>query len=175
MMKRGGTAIFLLGVSGLSLSIAMFVDNLNSKEAAKAEPESEDKESQTEPEPDEDEEDVEAEPPKLSRQTAVYYPAPSYRDLYLAEQKQKEAEYWSQHAKDFRYKGNGTDWDKQAYFMREAYRRAREAVPVSPQFILEAKLRKLEEEEAAAYQSDSTVNSDDVATDTESEAEEGSE
>ena len=67
MMKRGGTAIFLLGVSGLSLSIAMFFDNYSK-------PEFDEK----------DDEELPSKPQKIKRQSniddKVYTKSASYKD-----------------------------------------------------------------------------------------------
>lgn len=61
---------------------------------------------------------------------------PDYKKLYLAEKKRAEITEAISNVKDYRYKGDGSDFSKRIYFMREAYRRSREATPIDATAVL---------------------------------------
>jgi hypothetical protein len=150
MMKRGGTAIFLLGVSGVSLSIAMFLDSYNKPDFVPAkEEEVEDNEEPLSFSP--------ALPAKITRQANATLVAPlgepmplstnvSYRQRYLDNVQKQEQQYWKENSKDFTYRGDGSRYDKERYFHTDAYRRSREGVPVPAERMLSVRLSRLQEE-----------------------------
>jgi hypothetical protein len=148
------TPILMLGVAGLGLSLAMFFDtkkkikededNLKNKiiknEQVSTEnvtkvidiydmPETVKTTEEKEEEYKEEEEEKEVE---VNENTV------NYKDLYLQEvSKNKDKEVLVQ---DNRYKGDGSKFSKNLYFMKEAYRRSREQVPVDQNIALAVKI-----------------------------------
>lgn len=148
------TPILMLGVAGLGLSLAMFFDtkkkikededNLKNKiiknEQVSKEnvtkvidiydmPETVKTTEEKEEEYKEEEEEKEVE---VNENTV------NYKDLYLQEvRKNKDKEVLVQ---DNRYKGDGSKFSKNLYFMKEAYRRSREQVPVDQNIALAVKI-----------------------------------
>lgn len=149
------TPILLLGVAGLGLSLAMFFDT-KTQTIPKA------LETEEEPEEitevidvinmtDEEEEEIRNEVKQEIRNEELENRRsgkPEYRKVYL---EKKSEENKPRIIADHRYKGNGSRFDKQMYFMKEAYRRSRELVPVDQNIALAVKLSKelerLEEED----------------------------
>jgi len=138
-MPNKNTPILLLGVAGLGLSLAMFFDTKSQKIERPGEPE-EPEEQVTEvidvveiEEKAEDNDDNET--PSL---TPV-----QYKEMYRQNKQEAEA---PRILADHSYKGNGTSFDKRLYFMKEAYRRSREQIPVDTNIALAVKLAKLRDD-----------------------------
>lgn len=124
MTKRGGTTLFMLGVAGTGLAVAMFFDALKQEKVEEKVTPVE--KIETVEIPKDDKKEVEEEPVEIESETKEEEPIENkpvvdYKQYYL-EQKEKEE---IEQIKDNRYKGDGTAWDKRMYFIKEAYRRSR--------------------------------------------------
>lgn len=162
----------MLGVAGTGLAVAMFFDALKKPLTPNQDQEStvgieKDKivtntetenENETKSEPDENEngdetesklESVSDEEMKFTpaspqkREEDDFEPRPkSYKDYFL--QKRDEwIEQVNRNAEDNSYRGDGSTWDKQMYFMKQAYKRSREATPVDPNIKAAVRLKRL--------------------------------
>ena len=142
------TPILMLGVAGLGLSLAMFFDTKKriKEDEDKLKNKLEKKENQLDmkdnitkvidiydmPEENEPEEN-ETKQEKIEKEKIT-----DYKDLYLKEKsKNIEKDIIIQ---DNRYKGNGSKFSKNLYFMKEAYRRSREQVPIDQNIALAVKI-----------------------------------
>ncbi|MCP4484081.1 MAG: hypothetical protein GY823_05900 [Flavobacteriaceae bacterium] len=157
------TPILMLGVAGLGLSLAMFFDTkkrikededklikkLQEKEneldmndnvtkvidiydmPEENEP-TEENETTEENEPTEEKENINQEK-KIQKEKIT-----NYKDLYLKEKRKNMKKDII--IKDNRYKGNGSKFSKNLYFMKEAYRKSREQVPVDQNIALAVKI-----------------------------------
>lgn len=159
------TPILLLGVAGLGLSLAMFFDT-KTQHIPVAEETPEEPEGITEVidvinMTDEEEEEIRNEVKEEIRNEEIEKrknQQPTYRQVYLEKKREDEK---PRIIADHRYKGDGSRFDKRMYFMKEAYRRSREVVPVDQNIALAVKLskelEKLEEEDDDVLLSDSDV------------------
>jgi hypothetical protein len=142
------TPILMLGVAGLGLSLAMFFDTKKriKEDEDKLKNKLQEQENQLDmkdnitklidiydmPEENEPEEN-EPEEEKIEKEKIT-----DYKDLYLKEKsKNIEKDIIIQ---DNRYKGNGSKFSKNLYFMKEAYRRSREQVPIDQNIALAVKI-----------------------------------
>ena len=146
-MAKGNVTLFLLGLGGMGLSLAMFLDA--QKQPTEASPEgaaaedtledtvedaTDDTPEDTEPVVEQEEEPSQSEYSGGEESEAEVEPEDedekpmSYRDMYRADKRRKYDEYEKAHA----YKGDGTEWSKRMYALKEAYRRSRETTPVDP-------------------------------------------
>ena len=170
--KTGSSTLFMLGVAGMGLAIAMFFDARNPRpvraSAAQQQP------VQPEPEPEPVQVPVpEPEPvpvpdtpqPQEGDTNVIVTALPpdsvtgaddnvsmvpedeneqeqeemlSYREMFLAT-KAKEEQELVEASPDHSYTGDGSKWSKRMYFIKEAYRRSREATPVDP--IIKARVK----------------------------------
>ncbi len=149
--KTGNTTLFMLGIAGMGLSLAMFFDARKSATGLPSKHKCQPKEEEVEEVNEANEEAITAiedqeeeqqftplspvpeDEPEQPEEELPITPAdsPSYKDLYKQEQERKVEEYLK-HAPDHSYKGDGSKWSKRMYFIKEAYRRSREATPVDP-------------------------------------------
>ena len=143
MNKTGGSTVFMLGVAGMGLAVAMFFDARKplpteikaepvvTPAIAYEEPMSPDLDSKAMT-PVESEEPlvtiVEAEEESTDKEEEEVI---DYKTLYL-KAREKEREALIKAGPDNSYKGDGSEWSKKLYFIKEAYRRSREATPVDP-------------------------------------------
>lgn len=142
------TPILMLGVAGLGLSLAMFFDTKKKikEDEDKLKNKLQEKENQLDmkdnitkvidiydmPEENEPEEN-ETKEEKIEKEKIT-----DYKDLYLKEKsKNIEKDIIIQ---DNRYKGNGSKFSKNLYFMKEAYRKSREQVPIDQNIALAVKI-----------------------------------
>lgn len=109
-------AILLLGVAGLGISIAMFLD-ARGKPAPRAAAPQQPINIDVYVSDDEDQ-------------------VVDYKELYRREKLKNEGRVLADHS----YRGDGTPFSKNLYFMKEAYRRSRKAVPVDSAISLAIKL-----------------------------------
>lgn len=134
------TPILLLGVAGLGLSLAMFFDTKNKPIPRRVEAEETPEENEEMTEvidvvsmTDEEEEEMRQEiKDELKSEMRR-----DYKELYRKKKRKEEA---PRIIADYRYKGDGSHFDKKMYFMREAYRRSREQVPIDQNIALAVKL-----------------------------------
>lgn len=56
----------------------------------------------------------------------------TYREMYLKKKLETEKADENMILEDNRYKGDGSQWSKRMYFLKEAYRRSRERTPIDP-------------------------------------------
>jgi len=147
------TPILMLGVAGLGLSLAMFFDTKKriKEDEDKLKNKLQEKENQSdmkdnitkvidiydmpeENEPEENEpEENETKEEKIEKEKIT-----DYKDLYLKEKSKNIAKDII--IQDNRYKGNGSKFSKNLYFMKEAYRRSREQVPIDQNIALAVKI-----------------------------------
>jgi hypothetical protein len=151
------TPILMLGVAGLGLSLAMFFDT---KKRIKEDEDKlknkllekeneldmkdnvtkvidiydmpEENEAPVENEPAEEKESIKQEK-KIEKEKIT-----NYKDLYLKEKRKNMKKDII--IQDNRYKGNGSKFSKNLYFMKEAYRKSREQVPVDQNIALAVKI-----------------------------------
>ena len=146
MKKTGNTTLFMLGIAGMGLSIAMFFDAKKSPtglpckhKQVKTDEESIEKKEEEEPTlftplspvPEEQQEEEEEEETKVHMTPVTPTKPNTYKDMYKEYQQKKIGEY-IKNAPDHSYTGDGSKWSKRMYFIKEAYRRSREATPVDP-------------------------------------------
>lgn len=129
------TPILLLGVAGLGLSLAMFFDTKSQKIVEQ-----------------EEEEEPEKEVTEVIEVVEIKEAPMNYREMY--KQKKSEAEA-PRIIADNSYKGDGSSFDKRLYFMKEAYRRSREQIPIDTNIALAVKLAQLKEDEEGEELKDS--------------------
>lgn len=160
------TPILLLGVAGLGLSLAMFFDT-KTNVPVQSEPQEENEENFTEVidvinMTDEEEEEIRNEVKKEIHEEEVQkrkQQKPTYRQVYLEKKKENSQ---PRIVADHRYKGSGQRFDKQMYFMKEAYRRSREVVPVDQNIALAVKLSKELEQLEADGEDDVSLGESDI-------------
>lgn len=171
-MRKGNQTILLLGMTGLGLAIAMFMDGMKQTKpeaqeqplprgATTPEPDPEPKQADGPgpsaapepedallgpPEPSEGEAEAELElgtasTPSPEGDHENEGSAPDYRSLYLAEKEKNDFIEALENMQDHSYRGDGSKWSKRLYFMKEAYRRSREATPVHASAYLAAAMR----------------------------------
>ena len=137
MNKTGGSTVFMLGVAGMGLAIAMFFDArkplpIETNEGPGVTPAPAYEEPITPKEIEEKTLDtiveVETEQPTTEKGGEEVV---DYKALYL-KAREKKREVLIRAAPDNSYKGDGSEWSKKLYFIKEAYRRSREATPVDP-------------------------------------------
>lgn len=178
MTKKGGTTLFMLGVAGTGLAVAMFFDALKPRDPLVSEAPS------TSPKPVDDNEEVVLKVTKADEHHAnIGNEEESADDFTLVEEDNKSTESGSsgkssksskskrksknknknrkeeeepslskpidykeyfrrkrdewidevnRTAEDNSYRGDGSAWDKRMYFIKQAYKRSREATPVDP-------------------------------------------
>ena len=170
-MRKGNQTIFLLGMTGLGLAVAMFVDGMKTTTQAQAHPAkkqapaperspqaaSSDQAPSLEAEAERPEPFDEAQHKEAQSTGAEVLSTPGddgentdtdtgaegddvkdYRSLYLQEKEKNEIMDALANFQDYTYKGDGSKFSKRLYFMREAYRRSREATPVDATAFLAA-------------------------------------
>lgn len=158
VMKRGGTAIFMLGVAGVSLSMAMIIDNSKKPEF-------------TEPEPSKSVISLERrKDPKTAdgpdHEETAEYEEPTYTPVdYKEYYRQKKAEERRQREgvilHDRRYKGDGSDLSRKHYFRNLAYERARDANPIGTAHMLDTKIARIAGDDNIDDISDSDSDGED--------------
>lgn len=77
-----------------------------------------------------------------------------YKSLYLAEKEKNELVEALENMEDHSYYGDGSKWSKRLYFMKEAYRRSRQATPVHLSAFLAAAAQEPLVTSASDYESD---------------------
>lgn len=160
VMKRGGTAIFMLGVAGVSLSMAMMIDNSKKPEFTQPEPSKQvvSLERRKKPKTKDSTDDEEASEHDEPTYTPVDYKE-YYRQKKAEERRQREGVIVS----DRRYKGDGSDLSRSHYFRNLAYERARDANPIGTAHMLDTKIARItgdvDLENAEFSDEDSTIMS----------------
>ncbi len=185
----GQRTVFMLGIAGMGLAVAMFADGIKkSKRPIDVNEKTEDEqvipeiidtkvqestedEKNGEPEQETEVEEVSSQPIERESETKqdteepyteepTKNPPDSYVN-YFKKQKQVEEMEKIKNLPDYSYKGNGSRWDKKKYFIMEAYRRSREMTPVCPTLIAKAQVDKvLQDEDSTDYSEESDVSED---------------
>jgi hypothetical protein len=164
MSKKGTSTVFLLGIGGLGLSVAMLYDAITmrrrvlsvasldtqppktteskEREVREQKVEEEEERKEEEEEEEEKEEEEEDEEEEEEEKEEEYVGPLNYREMYLQYTRRKQTEY-AQSQPDYSYRGDGSNSSKRLYFFQEAYRRSRQKTPINPGIVAAIKLKSL--------------------------------